>query len=285
MWAAAAGAVLVVLALALGAAVLARPPDPAAQTRSAKEGLVRGEAVTLVSATGAPLDPRVRVGDAGRVRMTTHADGTLAVDAGSAGPVLVELLDDTMVGGYRYAVDVRQDECDGEAMAGVYYAHQAVPTAVGPVHLFGRLQFPDLGPAALTVVTPGGTRTSLADLAHLCLPPPWARRDELSLAGGARQYRPPNGPPAARWHNLAVEVTDTTVRGSFDGEPLDYPVAGGSFRFGDVNAWARQLPVLVPALRDSQVRVIPRGAVGLFVSRCRASFRNGRIEPVPVPVQ
>jgi hypothetical protein len=272
-----AACVLVLAGLAYGAI----PPGAAdryrSQIREAADGLARGESVTLIPATGRPPGHQIRVGDPDVVRSRVAPDGAFAVDSGAGRPALIELLDDPGIDRYRFSVDVREDEGYGESYAGLYYAAQVVPTDAGPVHLFGRLRFTELDPAA-----DGWVR-----LDHCRLTPPGTTGANWASHFGSLKTYPapqPGAPPAERWHRLAVNVTETGARAEFDGFPGGPNLDSYDFRLAQ--SWVRSPPAIPTGATSYRANVIPRGGLGLFVFSCRASFRNARVEPgSPTPTR
>lgn len=263
-------------------AARAAPPEPeaarAATYYQLRRQLAAGRPVDLFPAD-APAAYRVVLAEPGVGRAFANPDGTFAVDSGPGRVALVEFLDFAGADWLRFSVEVRPDEGYGDTWAGLYHGHEAQGGPHRPVHLFGYLGLrvpPGADPpdrddtfgfrplfGILSMADPGG-------------------------GGGSAKYqrllqpaRPagPAAPPPPPWRRLVVEVTPDGVYGRVDGG-AGGPVAAG-YPAAEYRRCAAELPGLMAEGAGTWFAARPSGGLGVYVFRGRASFRNGRIEPLP----
>jgi serine/threonine-protein kinase len=278
------GALLAIVAVVAGAIVwgLTRPEDPEAELRRIRAELKANQKVTLVKTEGLPRWSRWERGG-GTFRETGYGDRVCSFEAVES--AYLELLPSQDVPeSFHLRAEVRHEEgVNATSRAGVYFFHQKEthsnantishwhqvcfndhpPLAVG-----GMKQPPDLmqyRPAAMRVVPGQAGREYFSNSATLTFVPPPPLQD-----------RP--------WRVLEIEVTRAGVRvkGGTEGEEL--------------RPFSRN-PVPMESLEETSIKIrdqardggadanhpnnwVPRGSLGLFLTRGRGSFRNVEIEPL-----
>ncbi|MBX9578745.1 MAG: protein kinase, partial [Gemmataceae bacterium] len=269
--------------LAVGAvAAYSLWPDPPEVVRAVKYHHLRGqlaagEPVEVVPASGEPPAYRVRLAEPGVGRAFADPDGTFVVDSGPDRIALVEFLDYPEVERYRFSVEIRTDEGYGNAYAGLYHSHEVQAGRHELVHLYGNLGVrvgDGRDPPARDDTDGFRPKFGILGMAE----PgeeggPWTKFQSI--------LRPTAGPeaPAAPWRRLSVDVTPGGVRGRIEGGRGGAVAAG--YTRDEFRRFVADLPDLLQAAFGAEFNARPDGGVGVYVFRCRASFRNGRIEPLP----
>jgi serine/threonine-protein kinase len=281
-WAAAAAAALLAAALAPAGW---RRLDPDRPRRETEEALARGQAVTLVGQSGGPRWSRWRAG-AESSQMEVSAAGPLALHSWRHG--LLELASDPGRDRYRLRAQVRHDRGGLVPDAGLFFAHRLYATSAGAVHFFGQLTFDDITdpvaefekvranlPPELAVPP----RRETAAVLHPHLSPDHKVDNPWDCRGAGLSSAPfaPAGYLGGDWHDLAVEVTPAGVRGSWDGRAMG-ALTPQKFVDNVLDSLAT-----VADKPPGHPGYAPRGALGLYVVRGSASFRNVVLEPLPDP--
>ena len=259
----------------LGVFAVTRPPEPERLARAAEERLARGQVVTLVGDDG--RSARVRVLTPASTAVAAQRGEPLAVSS-SWGLGLVELLVRAPGPRYRLRALVRHDQSAG-GDAGLYFAHSLHPTEQGAVHCCFIVSFNDLDDLARR-----HPELDLAgNLAKLTL---FLYRERGAAAGleqstipiGRRTFQPALARPGeGPWRTLTVEATPESFRVFWGADVVaDVPRATLPSRAERLARYCPDGHLVRPAFA-------PEGALGLYVYRGSASFRDVVIEPLPGP--
>ena len=245
------------------------PPDPAVIHADRAGALVdtfaaRGE-LTLIPDRGPPTTHLAVVGPESATTDVAE-DGAFRVFTRQLS--LVELLAEARFDSYRLTAQIRQDGCHGVGEVGVYFGCSREVTARRPGYLFGHVTFADLGTRATEARGPDGRPGSRVEVRYSYFQPPGPPviKDGWDPSQGQSEWYQPKGEGA--WRTLVVEVTPTATRVTFGGVEL------APLQHSSVKIWA-----------TSKLQRTPKfaGGIGLYVNNCQASFRNCRVETLPLP--
>lgn len=275
-------------AIALSATTLLAVPtlrfvtDPDRPIAILESRLSSGEMVTPIRNEGWPTWRRMRAG-AETSQVSLSQDGTFAVH--SWGLCLLELIRDPQSERYEISAEVRQENGRLPGEVGIFFGLQEIESQRGIVLTYGQLAFNDIDselenwkrnvPIAPQSSPPKGNEVHFRPNIYGRLSDP---ADDESLNGAPPVcYFPPGGLHAdpKEWRRIVVTVTPEKVRSSWNGM-----LAGES----PTSDWDNQLnSALALDCQVSATRPIClslRGAIGLYVSKCTASFRMVTVKPL-----
>jgi serine/threonine-protein kinase len=268
------GAVVVVGLIAAVVAWVAQPRDPDRELKEIQGQLARRRPVTLIGAVGPPRWYRA-VPNEDAVMVAAAPDEPFSFSCATNGRLNLVL--DPQQERYRFAADVRHEEAFGGSEAGIYFAHTARATDGRVERTWLELTYADVGDKAGTIFGPeqkptDKPRYSQFLLVRQHLLPAVKDSSVDTLAGDfflPHQPKPGPGP----WRRLAVKVTPETVEGFLEGKSTGELSAARLRQPGGVRQRGH------PA--SGAAAFTPRGALGLYVTRGIAAFRNVVVEPLP----
>jgi serine/threonine-protein kinase len=248
--------------------------DPARQLECIERSLAQGNPVTLVGEVGPPVwfswPTNVR-----EPSVCQAPDGAFSIQAGVSPLRLLELLPDPQQARYRFSAEVRQDSSPGGAQMGIYFAHSKFSTPVGVKHCFADITLDDnvfkWTDANVPRENPVWIRL------HFMNERKW---EVLSCSEDGDRRRPFTFSPSVfdkgqgPWHKLAVDVTPE----KFDVYWEDRLITSLS-REWCVQRYMTYLTQFGNA-EGVNAEFAPRGALGLYVYYCTASFRRVLVEPL-----
>jgi serine/threonine-protein kinase len=271
---AAAVALAVLLLLAAPAAYYLLHPDRAEWHSEAS--LARGEAVTLIPATGAPAWSEVIL-QKDKATLSRDRDGTFSLS--SPGESFLELLRDPRQGRYRFRAEVHHLPGVEWGRAGLYFLRGGEGIPGGAVHWLYRLTFSDI-PAKPAKDAPGQQRAEHRVFVEPCLC--GEEGPVLRMSGSFREYgRATFEPRGGLWRMLEVRVTPELVEVRWQGEQIATISADEMAR--DAREIQRTLRGTAPFISrpgPPAVMFQPRAALGLCVMNGSAAFRNVAVEPL-----
>ena len=249
---------------ALGLGVAAYWTAERRRIEAIQKRLARGYSVLLVGSSGVPDWFRWRAIPGGFA--PRNPDDPLCLSGTFAS--LLELLPDPGIERYRLRAEVKHLLGEtGELGIYVGYSLQTVDT--GDVHCYMPLRFRDLVPPA------GEVNRVAMDLYHYHLPSLIDKVGYKPRSASLGIQRLVNGDPG--WRKLAIEVTTEKVRAFWEGSLL------GEIGRSQINRSADNMLRARPDARTIRARFAARDALGLYVNKCTAAFRNVVIEP-PEPL-
>jgi tRNA A-37 threonylcarbamoyl transferase component Bud32 len=274
----AVSAAVAVCAVVVAVLVLAYYYDPDRPLYAAQGRLADGKAVTLIGPLGPPAWSRWTTGGEATTR-TTRPNEPFALATLAAGHL--KLLPDPQVTAYRFRAEVRHDEAVNVGEAGIYFGFSTGPTDNGVVHFWCQLAFADRGRNARMHWPRGQELKGLPNLSRLSL----SVHRRLEPSGAYRVIPSPvflTFPPGPEdlpppWRKLAVEVTPKKVRVWWEGQLVPDGEISVDRLAAHVNNTYRLIGKGQPG---PTFAFAPRGALGLFVNRGKASFRNVAVEPL-----
>jgi hypothetical protein len=216
--------------------------------------IAAGEEAVLVRPVGLPRWHRWAAGR-DQASIGPGLDGTLDIETFCLG--LVELLPDPQTDHYRFDAEV-QLTATNDGDVGIYFLYEERPTVPGPEHYFYAMTFSDRGIVGGRVYLKLFRYREAVDGANM-------ERQELQLAQIALPPAPPDG-----WRRLGIYISREGLDASFDGIGLGKIVHVQSEPL--VKAWWHTqfgAPPTQPLPGSA-----PRSALGLYVRRADANFRN-----------
>jgi serine/threonine-protein kinase len=294
----AVSAVVAACAFAAGLWWVASRFDPDRPLYAAQQRLADGEPVTLIAATGPPVWSSWSMGGEATLQ-TRDKDKPFALTTLAAGQL--KLLPDPQTDRYRFRAEVRHDEALNRSEAGIYFGFRTDPTATGVAHYWCSVLFADRGPSARRYYPPGkGPNDRVpVDYSGVTLTvhrftEPNVTNSHMAVFPVFETFKPAPETEPAPWRKLAVEVTPGEVRVFWEGRLFSMLWEGKLLGA----ALALRLPKgeisvdgLNKLVNNTYKRIdkgnlaapftfLPRGALGLVVSRGKASFRNVAVEPL-----
>jgi serine/threonine-protein kinase len=284
-----AAAVLLVLVVVAPAAWLRL--DPERPRRQIEAALARGERVTLIGETGEPRWFRWATGQQAS-QTSLSADGAFTVHSWTLG--LLELVSEPGRP-YRLRARVRHSRSDDVGDVGLYFAYRPHPPA-RDLHTFVQLTYNDLRSAAAQharlfrkngVLAPNAPPAPKGNTVRLYpavfVPRPGGQDWHQTCRGPDPELFQPAQNDAPPWRTLSVVVTASGVRASW-GVPEqavgELSAAGMVEKLTEARDDLRKDPELAPLADALSPTFEPRGAVGLYVCRGSASFRDVVLEPL-----
>jgi serine/threonine-protein kinase len=181
---------------------------------------------------------------------------------------LLELLPDPGIERYRLRAEVKH--LLGETGdLGIYVGYSLQTVTTGDVHCYIPLHFRDLVPPA------GEVNRVAMNLCHYHLPSLIDKVGFSPRSANLGIQRLVDGDPG--WRRLTIEVTAEKVRAFWEGGLL------GEIGRSQINRSADSMLVARPDARTIRAQFAARDALGLYVNKCTAAFRNVVIEP-PEPL-
>src|SRR5579883_3108907 len=248
--------------------------DPQRKVERFQTRLRRGETVTLIGQTGGPAWSRwpLRPG----ALVTAGAGGNVfTISAHDA--ALLQLLEDPQRS-YRLTAQVRHDDGSRDSEVGLFFLHSEHDIASGRHHCFCTLTYNDheaLHPQA-------GQLSSLVSC-KVCRAHVPTSGDQGNLAGEFFTPAALINPTETPWRELAVEARSDEISVFWQGQcfaQLSRARIIAQFQVPKLR-WSNGKPVdLYP---DLQPTFGPRGALGLYVSNGKASFRHVVVQPLEEP--
>jgi serine/threonine-protein kinase len=271
----------VVLLVALAGAIAAQHlTNPDRELWDMQRTLARREPVTLIGEKGRPRWLRWQTGEAGtgiNVR-----DGSFYIQ--TATYTLLELMPDPQVQHYLFRAEVRHDsDLGSQGDVGIYVAHEKLLGPKGIADSFLVLRFADGNNTLFFAKDAKGQLYHRAKLDY------WYYREatlDLGFTGTSLITKPgkpacvdylPPGPEddPIPWRLLAVEVTPNRVRVSWNNQLF------ADMARADLESCANGSLVGVDESKELTFQFNPRAALGLYIAKSTASFRNVAIEPLP----
>jgi hypothetical protein len=249
-----------------------------------EEEIKQGKAVTLVPETGGPKWSAMVTGlDSSQAAV--GADGAFSVH--SWGLCLLELLPKTQHANYRITAQVRHEKSDLRGEVGLYVARDSYPGPRRYYQLFVHLAYNDVQgifenlPEEITKKVKPRDRNFVGLSPHLY----GERGDQFPLdrspgtVSGA-QFKA-SGWAGGPWRTLEITVTPAGVKAARDGTPVG-ELLSDSFKkaLDEALSVARGRFPGDAFLAAVKAEFRPQGALGLYVYRGSASFKNVRFTPL-----
>jgi hypothetical protein len=236
--------------------------DPDKPITDSHEQLSHGQPVTLIGAKGPPQWYRWSLGR-GAIQDCPLHDNTFYIH--SYDPCLLELMRAPLPRRYVFRAEVCHIIGD-EAVVGIYFAYHKNANPQGVEHSYAELIFNDD-----RVVKPRWVQLRLHRHREKGVLPTF---DYPGTTGISKKLQVNHERGKLSWRSIKVIVTPDKILCSWENKP---------FRWGLKNAdrikRARQIFEDNPNV-DPKQAFSPQGALGLYVQRGGAAFRNVRIEPV-----
>jgi serine/threonine-protein kinase len=248
--------------------------DPQRVREAIERDLAAGRPVTLVRGTGPPIVYTMALGKENG-KISTEAGKPLYVSTHEI--ALVELWPKPPLA-FLFRADIRNDQNSGDGRAGLYFDYRpAGPAAPFPCCYV--VQYTDRGPNATRIRRLDGQKGTDVRLtfSYFELHPALGLQEGGQTVSGGFFFVPP--PPSADpgpWRTVTLRVFPGKVEASWVNEHgIVEPIASvGQDRF---EVCARALPEEMAGYRYLPFE---RGAVGLYVRDCAASFCNVVLEPL-----
>jgi serine/threonine protein kinase len=236
--------------------------------KSIERDLAVGKPAQLIGETGGPSYFQWRTAQASQM-ITQSADGAFAIQSWEYG--LLELLGDPQCDSYRFQAEVRHESAnDIHGLVGIYFAYSSFATDASNEHCYCKVDYSDKydrkkgdpnwphpgNPASLILQT-HHEQPSLEN--HIFDP---------SIETFFLPCDPRN---PADWRQLAVEVRPSDIRLFWIDDPPRVLARE------NIRSYARQ-NLRLPT--GSVPEFAPRAALGLYVFRSAASFRNVVVKPL-----
>ena len=258
--------------------VLAAYFDPERPLHAAQHRLANGKPVELIGATGPPAWWRwSQGGDA--TTLTREKNEPFALATLAMG--LMKLLPDPETDGYRFRAEVRHDEAVEGSLVGIYFGYRTDPIPTGVAHYWCTVEFADRGLHAGTSWPRGQelkvppTFNKVAMIIHRTLEPQAGHRSISTPLFWTYAPAPLKG--ATPWRQVAVEVKRGKIRILWEGKMIP----DGEISFDKLNAHINMACAPIDGGKlQTPFKFAPRGALGLYVNRAKASFRNVAVEPL-----
>jgi serine/threonine-protein kinase len=234
--------------------------------RLMEAALAEHRAVELIGLTGGPRWARPKFTEGSVLRPLSPGEPFVLQ---SWELCMIELLLDPQQPAYRVRAEVRHRENhDQIGEAGIYVAGRDY----GQHACFLSLTFNDVAalPQPGLKAGAGGNQAKLAW--RVCQRE--AERWALAEHALATASIVPAGPGGSSWRRLEIELCGDTVRARFDGRPV------GEVPRARVDRGNEGLLAGLPNLAGLDARLRPRGALGLYLNRGKASFRRVTVEPL-----
>jgi serine/threonine-protein kinase len=268
------------------------PPDPDRVLKAIQNQLARGKAATLIGETGEPRWSQWVLGE-GAAKVSPAADGTYTVHTWALS--MLELVQDPQKDRYRFQAEVRHRTSDESGEVGIYFAREQHPGAASTLHSFCQLTFNDvrdvlqlhrLAERLTGKPLPPSPGNQVFFLPRFCAEGKKGLWDpRLSGPNTTIRFFKAAGLGGGPWRKLRVEVTPAKVR-AWWGKRKN----AGEWEVPQlVRAIGRELqerqkqPRERAFLRGTKPGFSCRGALGLYVLRGSASFRNVKVEPLDNP--
>jgi serine/threonine-protein kinase len=268
----AAGVVGLLLAAVI---VVQRYTDPDRPLQASQAQLRSRQPVTLIGNAGPPAWFRMGLGGAILLKSPRQAEPFSFESLEPA--CLVELLPALPIDHYRFRAQVLHDSTAGNSEVGIYFGHSSHPHEHGLEHCFCTLTFDDWeNKVALNPQRPDRTSEVGLRLWRCC---PEGKSCGFLTCGISKPFpgTQAQGADPPQWRHLAIEVSPTAFKFSWQGEC-----------FGEISR--ERLMRTFTSLRktrpgglaiDLDPQFLPQDALGLFVRRGKAQFRNVVVEPLP----
>jgi hypothetical protein len=273
------GLFLVGIAAALTYAVAAYRADPERVRESTADSLAAGRPAVLLAERGPPLGRTAMLG-ATDVLCSSEKDRTYFV--GTHSVALVELWKSPPPI-YRFEVEVRHEDNPGEGMIGIFVDHFP-PGNASPQATCYAARFTDRGANAWRSSLPGGRVGTRVEFSLQCFEATAQETldDHVHRIDNQIAHVPPTPSQApGPWRRLRIDVGTRAVMLQWlpGGDAPDQQVRLDDAVF---RRQARILKVAIPELSAYEGRPASRGALGLYVSRSAASFRNAVLQALSV---
>jgi serine/threonine protein kinase len=267
----AASLILLIGAVVAFGVVALSPADPDQALHDMQAELEQSKTVTLIGETGKPKWSRWAVGD-DDARVVSSQDEVFTIH--SPRVALLELLPDPRVGSYRLSALIRQRHVVGGDV-GLYFGHCRMDTGKAVLHWVCPWKFGDR-PAV-------GGEPAFIWLKLQCVEAPGLQED--AFHGNQSFLDHKDSGRFGDWRHLALEVTPTEMRVSWEGKNITKP-KNETIRVQPMLADFREqygadLKKLGFPPDHADPPIGGRAGLGLYVNQCTASFRNVVIEPLP----
>jgi serine/threonine-protein kinase len=277
----AAALVLAVVAGLVAIVVLAarRYQSPDAWLQRAWHRLENGEAVEVLGTAGQPPWQELSTEHA-EVQVSKAPDGAFSLQAHQIG--LLTILPDPRVQCYSFSVEIRHDLIGKDGEVGVFCAQSKHPIAQGKVaYYFCALVFNDLDdlPTRYPKLRLEGNPAELTVQRYLETVQRYLEPEQpgprYKIAPFSRPFKaaaPVEGP--GDWREVTLKVSPQRIQAFWGDQSI-----GALTR----TRWEDQVAIMArfpPDPIDVHPDFDPRGALGLFVYRGSASFRNIVVQPL-----
>ena len=238
--------------------------DPDAVPNQLRTMLAAGETVTLVDNTGPPRWSRWSFGQ-GALTASPWGDESLYFTTADAS--LLELLPGPLPERFRLRAEVRLNKTGG-GEAGIFFAYQSHATTLGVEHCYAEFVFREQS------LLKGASAQVALQLRRRRERGPAPALDFQAATGTARSFPISPQPQSPRaWRTLELIVTPDAIRGTWDNLVL------GELSRAKLQETAERMLEGNGEL-DPRTECPTSGALGLYVERDAASFRNVVIEPI-----
>jgi serine/threonine-protein kinase len=226
--------------------------------------LLNGLPAEALGPLGKPAYLRWRVGQDDGSLSQWYTDKAFTVTTGTM--ALLELLEKTPVERFLFEVEVRVNDIDPQAYAGLYVGHQTCPTIKGEGHFFVSFSFSE-------------ARTQPADFSrhdvrfwyHVRPANDRPSSSPLEVMNLVDYFHNPDPSPNRPWRKLGVKVTPDSFEFLWDGNTFrTVPRAIPPHRIAALNKFAG-------AAAPLPINFKKYSAFGLFVAGGSASFQNAKI--------
>jgi serine/threonine-protein kinase len=249
--------------------------DPERPLENLERRLARAEPVTLIGATGPPRWSSWTEGEDAVMVAPPDRDRAFSFAVFKFGRL--KLLRSPQLTRYRFSAEVRHEAAGDQGKVGIYFAYK---TAVLGQHLerfWCELTFADLGNLAGSVRGPKQKpderpKYSTAALTIRRFADLGPALDSTRFTTVRKEYLDEGQNPTP-WRRIGVEVTPEKIRAFWRDELI------GELPLAMLLQLGRSMP-LDPAGFSPQFEFAPDGALGLYVFRGQAAFRNVVVEPL-----
>jgi serine/threonine protein kinase len=249
--------------------------DPERPLEEMERRLARGEKVTLVEATGAPRWSRWTEGEDIVMVPPPERDKPFSFAAFTYGRL--KLLRSPQGARYRFSAEVRHEAGTSLSKVGIYFAYKTLAVGQHVERYWCELTFADLGslagsfrgPQQKPDERPQYSKVALILRRHAELQQPFENTVPTPIFKDYLDEKPtPN-----LWRRLAVEVTPERIRAFWRDELI------GELPLATLRFIGKAMPG-APAGLNPAFEFAPDGALGLYVYRGEAAFRNIVVEPL-----
>jgi serine/threonine protein kinase len=226
--------------------------------------------VTLIGATGFPRWQRWNSGE-GLAMVAPDVDRPFSFATLDIGRL--ELLPKAPAPHYRIAAELRHDDAYGKGRVGLYFAHVEHMAEAGVTRYWCDLTFADRGADARSQKK---SRAAAQGTVALALERYALPKREFLVTETVDHFQTAEvlGKPAADWRRLEVEISPEGIQVTWEGKPLK------DLGQAKLRALAKDGYRVADKIILADFQFDPAGAVGLYVERSKASFRNVIVEPL-----
>jgi serine/threonine-protein kinase len=255
--------------------------DPNRRIAWIESQIAKGNAVTLISDEGKSGWYDIRTG-ADATQISQARDGAFSVH--SWGFCLVVLVREVRQSNYKIRAQIRHERGQQPGEVGLFFCLEEIATDAGTVLTFGQVAFDDynreadinrMRPPGLPgpLPEPDGNPIYIEPFVYGLRADGTERTQRLNSGSPTFRFEPVKG--GNRWHWLTIDVSTTGIIAYWDDDEW----------IGMINAveWKSFLTIGLSndrlINRSDSPGLARHGALGLYVTRSTASFRNVVVEP------